>query len=339
MSKIQELLFGKTDQINYEEIINKYPWIIKKGQNCILSPDSDGLLCGLFMSNFLNWKIRGFYDGKIMLLDKNISAKDCIFLDMEVFRKDIKSVGHHMVQFNKNKKPSNWNNYKDCIQPNNFRDYDGYRDFRLKYPLATIHLLIGIIGFKTKINIPESAICPLFFVDGTFNVLFKYPENVLNWLNYLRAYEKDNPLKRIFENKEYSVFSLMLAMDDFFKKRDEISIIKERGDRLRLSETDGSPVNIIKDKYFYKISLDAKNRVVNFIKILSNLTSWKYNEKNWEWNNFKLYRFTKKDFAGNNIRLNNKNFEELLLKKPLTWAMTSGQNVEYTLEKPDKLVN
>src|SRR3989338_10871641 len=105
MSKIQELLLGKTDQIDYEKIVKNYPWIIKKEQNCILSPDSDGLLCGLFMSAYLNWRIKGFYDGKVMLLDKNVSAKDCVFLDMEVFRKDIRSVGHHMVQFNKKKRP------------------------------------------------------------------------------------------------------------------------------------------------------------------------------------------------------------------------------------------
>lgn len=337
MSKIQELLSGRTEQIDYKTIIERYPWIIKRNQFCILSPDSDGLLCGLFLSTYLNWEVKGFYDGKIMLLKNGVSARDCIFLDMEVFRKDIKSVGHHMVQFNKKKKPFNWNNYKNCIQPNNLRDYDGYHDFRLKYPLATIHLLIGILGSKIKFKIPETAICPLFFTDGTFNVLFKYPENVLNWLNYLRANEDWNPLKDVFENEKYSVFSLMKAMDEFFRKRDEISVIKERGDRLRISETDGSPTNIEKHNNSYKIITEAKDRIERFIKILSDLTGWKYNQNNWTWDNLKLYKFTKDDLASNKIRLNNRNFEKLLSKKPLTWAMTSGQNIEYTLEKPDKL--
>lgn len=62
------------------------------------------------MSNILDWKVKGFYDGKIILLEKGLSAKDCIFLDMEIFRKNVKSVGHHMVQFNKNRRPSNWSN-------------------------------------------------------------------------------------------------------------------------------------------------------------------------------------------------------------------------------------
>jgi len=338
MSKIQDLLSGRTEQIDYKKIIKDYPWIIKRGQNCILSPDSDGLLCGLFMSAQLGWHIKGFYDGKLMLLDKNFSAQNCIFLDMEVFRKNTKSVGHHMVQFNKKRKPSNWDNYKNCLQPNNLRDYDGYADFRLKYPLATIHLLIGIIGSKIKLEIPETAICALFFTDGTFNVLFKYPENVLNWLNYLRANEEASPLKYIFENEKYSVFSLMKAMDEFFRKRDEISIFKERGDRLRISETDGLPANIKREDNLYKINLEAKGRVEKFISILSDLTGWKYNSSHWAWDNLKLYKFTKGDFTGRKIRLNNKTFEELLSKNPLSWAMTSGQNIEYTLEKPDKII-
>ncbi len=337
MSKIQELLKGRSEQINYEDIKKIYPWIVERGHHCIISPDSDGLLCGLFMSIYLNWNIKGFYDGKVMLLEKNINAKDCIFLDMEIFRKNIRSVGHHMVQFNKNKKPSNWSNYKNCIQPNNLRDYDGYKDFRIKYPLATIHLLIGIVGSKMKLRIPKSAICPLFFVDGTFNVLFKYPENVLNWLNYLRAGEKGSPLKNVFENEKYSVFSLMVAMDNFFRQRDEISITNERGDRLRISTTDGSPYNIVKCGTFYKINAGAKTRIKKFIRMLSALTRWRYTENRWSWSNFRLYRFIKRDFASSKIRLNNKTFEKFLTKKPLSWAMTSGQNIEYTLEKPDKL--
>lgn len=337
MSKIQELLRGRDDKIDYDSLIKTHPWIIEKNQKCILSPDSDGLLCGLFMSHMLNWEIKGYYDGKIMLLENNLKASDCIFLDMEVYKKGIKSVGHHMVQYNKNKKPSNWNNYKNCIQPNNLRNYDGYKDFRLKYPLATIHLLLGIIGSQINIKIPESAICPLLFTDGTFNVLFKYPENVLNWLQYLRANESDGPLKSIFENESYSVFTLMKAMDNFFKNRDKISVKKERGDRLKISETNGQPYNIIRNSHGYYLNIDAKKRIEKFIKILAELTKWEYDSKKWKWKNYKLYKFTKSDFASEKISLNNKTFAEFIFKKPLSWAMTNGQNIEYTLEKPDKL--
>lgn len=337
MAKIQELLQGHDEKIDYGEIVSKFPWILKKKQNCILSPDSDGFLCGLFMSHFLDWKIKGFYDGKVMVLEKGILSSECIFLDMEIFRENIKSVGHHMVLYNKNSRPENWNNFDNCIQPNNLRGYDGYKTFRLKYPLATIHFLIGIIGSKIKLKIPETAIPALFFTDGTFNVLFKYPENVLNWLNYLRANEESNPLKDVFENEKYSVFSLMKAMDEFFRKRDEISIQNERGDRLKISNTDGSTHNIHSINDGYVIDQDAVGRIEQFIKMLAQLTGWSYVRDSWAWAGLDLYKFTKRDFQRDESRVNNHNYKELIHKNPLSWAMTSGNNIEYTLEEPDTM--
>ena len=187
MSNIQRLLENRhNDKINYKEIIEKYPWIVEKNHKAILSPDSDGLLCGLFMAHYFNWTIKGFYDGKVMLLKDGVKPKECIFLDMEIARSDIRSLGHHMLLLNKNSKPENWDtNFKNCIQPNNLREYDGKHNFRLKYPLATIHILMGIVNEHTSVALDENSIPALYFTDGVFNVLFSYPENVLNWLNFL----------------------------------------------------------------------------------------------------------------------------------------------------------
>jgi len=80
-----------------------------------------------------------------------------------------------------------------------------------------------------------------------------------------------------------------------------------------------------------------KKRIIKFIKILSQLTGWIFKENQWTWSNYKLYKFTKLDFANRKIRLNNGTFNDFMSKKPLSWAMTSGQNIEYTLERPDKI--
>lgn len=333
MSKVQELLSGKTDQIDYKEIIKNYPWIIKNRQNCILSPDSDGLLCGLFMSTYFNWQIKGFYDGKVMLLDKDISAKDCVFLDMEVFRKEIKSVGHHMVQFNKKKKPVSWNNYENCIQPNNLRDYDGYNDFRLKYPLATIHLLIGIVGSIIKLTIPKSAICPLLYVDGVFKNLFGYPENCIDWLRYLGAEAEKNKLHDIFFNEHYSIYNLMVALKDFFTQISDISENRNGNDKIKISNTKGEPINLKISGKICELSKEEKEKSEKFLEILSRLTKWSYKKENWQWNNLKIYQFSK-----SNIRPNNRNFEAMIVQKPISWAMTSGLAIEYTTDNKNILL-
>lgn len=122
---IQDLLYDKNDVIDYDFICRKYPWIIERDHYCILSPDSDGLLCGLFMSNYLNWKVVGFYDGKVSIINSKYAAENPIFLDIEIFRKEIRSMGHHMLLLNKKHKPTEWSNFDNCIQPNNLRNYDG----------------------------------------------------------------------------------------------------------------------------------------------------------------------------------------------------------------------
>src|SRR5436853_3757751 len=107
-------LITDNNQLNYQHLIKKFPWIVSKNQMTIISPDSDGVLCALFMSHYFNWKTVGFYDGKVMLLKNGVNYQDCVFLDMDIFRKEIKSIGHHMVCFDKDRLPSNWDNYENC---------------------------------------------------------------------------------------------------------------------------------------------------------------------------------------------------------------------------------
>lgn len=344
MSNIEQMLKNRHgEKIDYDRLLANFPWITERNRNCVLSPDSDGLLCGLFMSKYRGWRIVGFYDDKIGVINKKDISNDLVFLDGEIFREKAKSMGHHMVRLNKNQ-PVDFSNFQNCIQPNLLRNYDGKHDFRLKYPLATIHMLISIIAYddmkhnKKGISLTKDAIAPLFFTDGVFKILFSYPENVLNWLSYLRVNEDWNPLKSIFENEYYSVFNTMTIMNDFFRKRDSISEGKERGDRLKISGKDGTPCNIEgigKDTVF--INKSAVARAIAFLNLLGNTSGFTYNKSFWDcWENLLYYKFTKEDFKKHGWTLTNKNFEAFLSLAPLSWAMTSGDNIEFTLEKPQK---
>lgn len=344
MSVIEDKLKDKhNDKIDYDKLLEKFPWINEKDRYCVLSPDSDGLLCGLLMAKMRNWKIVGFYDDKVGVIQKDYLSKDLVFLDGEIFRKNVKSVGHHMLKLNKNS-TVDFSNFDNCIQPNLLRNYDGKHDFRLKYPLATVHLLVSILSYadyKNDLNViklDEKAQAPLFFTDGVFNVLFSYPENVLNWLSYLRINEEWNPLKNIFENEVYSVFTTMKLMNEFFRRRDEISASKERGDRLKISSKDGEPYNIeMASNGSYKINDDAKDRIERFLNLIGDMTTWKYLENDWQcWNNLQYYKFSKDDFKKRGWTMKNVDFEKFIALNPLSWAMTSGKNIEFTLEYPSK---
>jgi hypothetical protein len=342
MSVIQSLVSGRNDTVDYELIKLNYPWITKKNQKCILSPDSDGLLCGLFMSYYMNWEVVGFYDGKVAVIKEGVnpSDEDVVFLDIEIYRKNIRSMGHHMLSLNNRWLPLDWNdNFRNCIQPNLFRGFDGKNTFRLKYPLATIHFLIGILENELQIEVNDRAIFPLIFTDGTYNVMFSYPENVMLWWHYLKIEKNSKLLNKVFLNEDYSVVKLMKEMQNFFWRRDEISAPKERGDRMKISNKDSSPYNIEIDKNGkYKINDDAKNRCISFLKLLEEDTKWEFDISKWNFDNFKLFSFKKRDFKSMGWTLKKSDWEKFLALNPLSWAMTSGDNIEFTIEENDFMI-
>ena len=340
MAVIQEMLSDKYNTLNCDALIQQHPWILSRGMNCILSPDSDGLLCGLFMAKYFDWNIVGFYDGKVLLLKDGVSTYDdkSVFLDMEIFRKHIKSIGHHMVLFSNRHVPEKWDNYANCIQPNNLRQYDGKNLFRLKYPFATIHLLMAIVGSQKDLIIPQSAIAPLFFTDGTFNVLYSYPENVLNWLDYLGIKNPHSPLRQLFMHEHYTVYTQIQAMDEFFRKRDVLSVPGERGDKFIISSSGSMIKNVEPQKNGkLRITQTALDKVLGFINLLAQTTQWEFHREQWCFENLRGYRFTKDSFESKGWTTSIRDYNKFMELNPLSWAMTSNANIEFTLESPDTL--
>jgi len=338
------------EKISYSEIIDKHPWIIKQKQNYIISPDSDGFLCGLLVSNLLNGKIVGFYDGKIALIKNGVKAKDCIFLDMDINRKNIKSIGHHMVTYNKRVSHKNFD-YSNCIQPNVIRNFDGKNDFQKKYPFATIHLLIGIFQEAGLLkNISKDSIWPLLFTDGVWNNLFGYTENCLEWINFLNIDNEKHVLNQLFCAGQYSFYDIMLGLNDFLRVRDDYNAKgyyngneyieggrnKRTGDKLKISNPNGDPINLVDNQYLFDIHTTEKIRMEKFITSISKYVDWTYISENWCWDNFRLLKFTKGDFS-KPPALSNVTFTSLMNKDPISMAMTSGNNIEYTLNGPDVL--
>lgn len=342
----------QASQIDYDSILEKYPWIISKNQNYIVSPDSDGFLSALLLTNFLGGRVVGYYDGKISLIHKEVKASDCIFLDMEINRPNIKSIGHHMVTYNKRINCNNSHFLQSCIQPNIIRNFDGKNDFQSKYPFGTVHLLIGILHNAKLINsLTKNSIWPLLFTDGVWNNLFGYTENCIEWINYLDITNPDNPMNKLFCSNHYSFYEIMLGLNDFLRMRDNYNAKgflnsqgqyqvggrnKRTGDKLKITDSKGNIINLIKEKDLFSIHKEEKSRIEGFVVSMSEYVGWPYKQDVWSWENFRLLKFTKSDLSKDS--LNNRTYCSLMDKNPLSLAMTSGINIEFTLETPDKLI-
>lgn len=332
------------------EILQKYPWICKENQKLIISPDSDGFLSALLYINYFGGEVVGYYDGKVMLCPENIDPKDCLFLDMDVFCNKIKSVGHHMVCFNKNNLPSNWSNYDNCIQINNLRGFDKTHDFQRKYPFATIHFLLVLLSKVKDIKLSDDAVVPLLFSDGVWNVLFGYTENCLDWFEWLHIKDNDSILHDIFCG-DNSFYTVMEEINSFLRERDKLNsnetynfvtletTEKHRsrtGDKLMISNSKGQPINIkLNDNNLFDITDKEQERVKQFINLLASLMGWESKLEKWNFNNFKLRKFSKGilDGKGEHKAFNQQNYTEMVEGKCFSMAITSGQAIEYTIDE------
>lgn len=317
-------------QIDYKKLIKQCPWIVSKKQKCILSPDSDGLLCGLLMQYFFDWEICGFYDGKVQVVKKGVAPNECVFLDMEIFRFERKSIGQHMLMWNgedDTNKPE-WKRFNQSINPNNIRGYDFKSHFKLKYPLGTVHLLLAIVSNVKDVTITEKAICPLLYTDGTFKCMFNYPDNFLSWLHFLGAENEENPLNAIFFNHQYSTSDLMKELSNFFKTIKEINGGKKgNGDKITISNKSGEPINLIKKKSLYDLSKEQYLTAIKFLKLLSELTGWTFKSSKWNFKNLVLTKFIKRTIKPGKAR-----FNQLISKNPYSWAIIKRDVIEYTIE-------
>jgi len=328
------------------DIIEKYPWIKNENQKLIISPDSDGFLSALLLMNYFNAEVVGYYDCKIMLCQENVDPRECTFIDLDIFCKDIKSVGHHMVCYNSQKRPGNWYHYNNCIQPNNLRGFDCQHNFQQKYPFATIHFLLSLLETVKKINIGPQAIVPLLFSDGVCNNLFGYPENCLEWLRWLNAQDHSTLLHDIFY-KEIPFSAVMQCMDKFFKERDRFNatchydpgqkrIINQNksrsGHHMIISLSNGDPVNILEnDCGTFDILEQEKQRTLGFINLLANLMGWQLLPTKWNFSNLKLYKFKKESMSSTSpVRLNQRNYISMVEHDCFSMAITAQTTIEYT---------
>jgi hypothetical protein len=108
---------------------------------------------------------------------------------------------------------------------------------------------------------------------------------------------------------------------------EEINILLEEFKKIKADNKDWyghiGLANIDKNKDFLAKTLE----------LLGGLTGWNYDDKKWKLQNLKEYHFTKKIYDGSR---SNEQFFRIWNKKPLSLAMTEGNVIQYTLEKPMK---
>jgi hypothetical protein len=332
------------------KILEKHQWLFDKNSPLILSPDSDGLLCGLVLTNLYGMRVQGFYDGKVLALHPSLTYEQCAFIDIEVNRNVLGSFGHHMLTFNNNFRSQYTQNYsfKNCLQPNEIRNLDANVDFQKKYPFGTIHLLLALV--QARGDLPKDAFksvvspAPLLFTDGVLNNLYGYPENCIEWAEFIGIDQPGSFVGEQIFNSRGTLFNMRM-MRDFFLSRDNLNPThryengcvveggrKRKGDKLIISSKESDAVNLVplegRPEHFKLYSKEAI-RIQEFLKLIGNQgIGFEYKEELWNFSEFKLKPLQKMS----QDKLSGRTFVEVMRRNPFSLAITSGKEVEFTVE-------
>lgn len=236
-----------------------------------------------------------------------------------------------MLLYNKRHFPENWRNFDSCFSINNYRGYDANTEFALKYPFGTMHFLLAAVDGAVPITLPDSAVAPLLFIDGTYHNLFRYTENSLDWLRYLGIADANNPLHRLFMADRHTIYELMSLMDDFWEARDALSITGQRGDRIAITRRGGAtePQNlVVTHERLFNFDANATRRGEQFLQLLAQATGWAYDPSHWSWGLWRLAVFEKRMLENLTIH----KFRDLMASNPLSFAITAGRRIEYTID-------
>lgn len=184
-----------TQKIDYDFYLKmvkrKFPWIYEKRKNMIVHSDFDGIMSAMLLHELNDWNVIGFYDLENVWIDKKLFSaisnkelkrklKSAIWVDVDIYHKEVRSIGHHILKFRIDDRiPEHINS----LNSNLLRGIH-HSKFHKKYPLGTIHFLMMLLNYKPKENDLTGLL--LWHPDSTLANAQHYKENVKDWLyNFL----------------------------------------------------------------------------------------------------------------------------------------------------------
>ena len=159
-----------------------YPWLGEKHLPIVIGDDLDAIMSALFMHDLLQWDVVGYYSGyNTLYIDPRYSLREVVFLDLDICYPNARSIGHHIV----NDGTLGYSHAAICnsINPNLVRGVN-LSNFRVKYPLATIHFLQWL--FNSTVNYSNNMGYLIWMPDSAWinGQSHRFAANVESWITY-----------------------------------------------------------------------------------------------------------------------------------------------------------
>lgn len=145
---------------------------LEHSKNLVISPDMDGFMSAKLLSLYGGAQVVGAYDKNILILADDINPEECLFVDCDLNRKNLVSIGNHMRLQRDGMSDKSFN-------PNVHFGVTNYTD---KFPFATAFL----IAFATEVQTSPSDHIRMAYADSTLKNLENYSDNMRNWSDRMK---------------------------------------------------------------------------------------------------------------------------------------------------------
>lgn len=180
--------------------------IFQRNRKCIVNADIDGILAGMFLQHFLNWRVVGYSsccgkeDDELWLEDQEEHLVDCVFVDLPVIVKEYTVIDQHFVAFDMDS-VDKYTSDTNKVNPNIMRKRifsrgDGKSEYTSKYPFGTAHFVLailenmGIINSEFTLDISKKLgnfdLADLILrADRVIGNTYQYNPNCVDWANWI----------------------------------------------------------------------------------------------------------------------------------------------------------
>lgn len=154
----------------------------------LIGDDLDSLLSAMFLHRHFGWPVKAvyckysciWYNDSPDEFRRQLNSGRLFAVDLDIYHPGVPSLGHHMIAWDGEDELFG---HSHSLNPNALRGFTVARDYKRKYPLATIHFLRWLLETTA-----ESAGAGLltWLADSAFINAQRYRENVEEWVtNYL----------------------------------------------------------------------------------------------------------------------------------------------------------
>jgi len=197
------------ERCDYGLLKSEFDSIFQPNRKCIIRVDLDGLLSAVLMGHLLKWEIVGTYDASSLHvvrgclptgnkgIEKALAQGGLVFLDHDIYRKDIDSIGHHLLMWSENIPVPLHTEGRHSLNPNLLRRIAYNKAFNRKYPFSTFHFRLACAsawGTLGDFHPDEEITTLLLHIDSSFVNAINYQSNALDRLDWLGGSEEKSPL-------------------------------------------------------------------------------------------------------------------------------------------------